>query len=64
MGKNLSSKHGQKLLDSTKQVSKRCAIKTTSTRATQKTEETTSNLVGKKITEKVKKMKQIYEISV
>ena len=52
MGKSLSSKYGQKLLDSTKK-STTDAIKTASTRAIQKTAEATGNLIGSKIADKV-----------
>ena len=52
MGKGLSNKYGQKLLDSTKK-STTDAIKTTSTRAIQKTAEATGNLIGSKIADKV-----------
>ena len=52
MGKNLSSKYGQKLLNSGKK-SAADAIKTTSKRAIQKTAETTGNLIGNKIADKI-----------
>ena len=52
MGKGLSNKYGQKLLDSTKK-STTDAIKTASTRAIQKTAEATGNLIGSKIADKV-----------
>ena len=52
MGKSLSNKYGQKLLDSTKK-STTDAIKTASTRAIQKTAEATGNLIGSKIADKV-----------
>ena len=52
MGKNLSSKYGQKLLNSGKK-SAADAIKTTSKRAIQKTAETTCNLIGNKIADKI-----------
>ena len=48
MGKSLSNKYGQKLLDSTKK-SKTDAIKTAST----KTSEATGDLIGNKITDKI-----------
>ena len=47
MGKNLSSKYGQKLLDSAKK-STTDAIKTASKRAIQKTAETSGDLIGNK----------------
>ena len=49
VGKNLSNKYGQKLLDSAKK-STTDAIKTVSKRATQKTAEATGDLIGNKIT--------------
>ena len=52
MGKGLSNKYGQKLLDSTK-ISTTDAIKTASTTAIQKTAEATGNLIGSKIADKV-----------
>ena len=52
MGKSLSSKYGQKLLDSTKK-SATHAIKTASKRAIQKTAEATSDLIGNKIADKI-----------
>ena len=48
IGKNLSNKYGQKLLDSAKK-STTDAIKTTSKRAIQKTAEATGDLIGNKI---------------
>ena len=48
MGTKLSSKYGQKLLDSTKK-STADAIKTASKRAIQKTAEATGDLIGKKL---------------
>ena len=51
MGKSLSSKYGQKLLDSTKK-STTDAIKTASRRAIQKTVEATADLTGDKIADK------------
>ena len=50
--KNLSSKYGQTLLDSAKK-SKIDPIKTASKGAVQKTAETTGNLIGKKIADKI-----------
>ena len=52
IGKNLSNKYGQKLLDTVKK-STTDAIKTASKRAIQKTAETTSDLVGNKIAHKI-----------
>ena len=52
MGKSLSNKYGQKLLDSAKK-STPDAIKTTSRRAIQKTAEATGDLIGKKIADKI-----------
>ena len=52
MGKSLSSKYGQKLLDSTKK-STTDAIKTASKRAIQKTTEATGDLMDNKIADKI-----------
>ena len=52
MGKSLSNKYGQKLLDSTKK-STTDAIKTASKRAIQKTAEATGVLTGNKIADKI-----------
>ena len=52
MGKNLSNKYGQKLLDSTRK-STINAIKTASKRAIQKTAEATGDLIGNKIADKI-----------
>ena len=52
MGKHLSNKYGQKLLDSAKR-STTDAIKTASKRVNQKTVEATGDLIGNKIDEKV-----------
>ena len=52
MGKNLSNKYGQKLLDSAKK-SAADAIKTASKRAIQKTTEATGDLIGNKIANKI-----------
>ena len=52
MGKSLSSKYGQKLLDTAKK-SATDAIKTASKRAIQKTAEATSDLIGNKIADKI-----------
>ena len=52
MGKSLSNKHGQKLLDSAKKCTTD-AIKTASKRAIQKTAEATGDLIGNKIADKI-----------
>ena len=52
MGKSLSNRYGQKLLDSAKK-STTDAIKTASKRAIQKTAEATDDLIGNKIAEKI-----------
>ena len=52
MGKTLSNKYGQKILDSAKK-STADAIKTTSKRAIQKTVEATGDLFGNKIANKI-----------
>ena len=52
MGKSLSNKYSQKLLDSAKK-STTDAIKTASKRAIQKTAEATGDLIGNKITDKI-----------
>ena len=52
MGKNLSYKYGQNLLDSAKK-STTDAIKTASKRAIQKTAEATGNMIGNKIADKI-----------
>ena len=52
MGKSLSNKYGQKLLDSAKK-STADAIKTASKRAIQKTTEATGDLIGNKIADKI-----------
>ena len=53
MGKSLSNKYGQKLLDSAKK-STTDAIKTASKRAIQKTVEATGDLIGNKIADKIR----------
>ena len=55
MSKNLSSKNSQKLLDHAKQ-SATDALKTTSKRAIQKTEETTGDFICGKIANKLTKV--------
>ena len=52
MGKSLSNKYGQKLLDCAKK-STADAIKTASKRAIQKTAEATGDLIGNKIADKI-----------
>ena len=52
MGKSLSNKYGQKLLDSAKK-STTDAIKTASKRAIQKTAKATGDLIGNKIADKI-----------
>ena len=52
MGKSLSNKYGQKLIDSAKK-STTDAIKTASKRAIQKTPEGTGDLIGNKIANKI-----------
>ena len=52
MGKSLSNKYGQKLLDSAEK-STTDAIKTASKRAIQKTAEATGDLIGNKIADKI-----------
>ena len=52
MGKSLSNKYGQKLLDSAKK-STTDAIKTASKRSIQKTAEATDDLIGNKIADKI-----------
>ena len=52
MGKNLSNKYSQKLLDTAKKFTTD-AIKTTSKRAIQKTGEATGDLIGNKIPDKI-----------
>ena len=52
MGKSLSNKYGQKLLDSAKK-STTDAIKTASKKAIQKTAEATDDLIGNKIADKI-----------
>ena len=53
IGKNLSNKTGQKLLDSAKKIYKMDAIKTASKRAIQKTAEATGDLIGNTIADKI-----------
>ena len=58
MGKNLSNKYGQKLLDNAKE-STADPIKAASKRAIQKTAEVTDDLIGKKIAEKITSVSKI-----
>ena len=53
MGKSLSNKYGQKLLDSAKKSTTTDAIKTASKRAIQKTAEATGDLIGNKVADKI-----------
>ena len=53
MGKSLSNKYGQKLIDRAKK-STADAIKTASKRAIQETAEATGDLIGSKIADKIK----------
>ena len=57
MGKSLSNKYGQKLLDSAKK-STADAIKTCSKRVIQKTAETTDDWIGNKIADKMRCFKK------
>ena len=52
MGKSLSNKYGQKLLDSAKKFTTD-AIKTASKRAIKKTAEATGDLIGNKFVDKI-----------
>ena len=52
IGKSLSNKYGQKLIDTTKK-STTDAIKTVSKRAIQKTAEATGDLIGNRIADKI-----------
>ena len=52
IGKNLSNKYGQKLLDSDKNL-KKDAIKTASKKAIQKPVEATGDLIDNKIADKI-----------
>ena len=60
MGKSLSSKYGQKLLDSAKK-STTDAIKTILKRAIQKTAEATGDLIGNEIADNIKPSKQVFQ---
>ena len=59
IGKNVSIKYGQKLLDSAKE-STTDLIKTASKRAIQKTAEATGNLIGNKIADKITNVSKKY----
>ena len=52
MGKNLSNKYNQKIIDTAKKQTTD-AIKTASKRAIQKTAEATTDLIGNKIADKI-----------
>ena len=56
IGKNLSNKYGQKLIDTAKR-STSDAIKITSKRVVQKSVEATGNLTGNKIADKITSIK-------
>ena len=58
IGKNLSNKYGQKIIDTAKK-STTDAIKTASKRAIQKTAEATDDLIGNKIADIKKSCKRI-----
>ena len=58
MSKNLSTKYGQKLLDSARK-STTDAIKTASKRAIQKTAEATCDLIGNKIADEITSVSKI-----
>ena len=58
MGKNLSKKYGQKILDSAKK-STTDTIKTALKRAIQKTAEVTGDLIGNKIADKITRVSKI-----
>ena len=62
MGKSLSNKYGQKLLDSAKK-STTDAIKTASKRAIQKTAEATGDLIGNKIADKITSVSKKHNIN-
>ena len=59
IGKNLSNKYGQKLLDSTNK-STVDAMKTASKRAIQKTAEATGGLIGNKTADKITNSYNLY----
>ena len=61
MGKSLSNKYGQRLLDSAKK-STTDAIKTASKRAIQKTAEATGDLIGNKIADKITSLQKLNKI--
>ena len=64
MGKRLSIKYGQKLLDSAK-ISTTDAIKTASARTIQKTAEATGDVIGNRITDNItiKSLQKNYKIT-
>ena len=57
MGKSLSDKYGQKLIDTAKKFTTD-AIKTASKRAIQKTTKATGDLIGNKIADKITRRKR------
>ena len=61
MGKNLSSKYGQKLLDSAKKFTTG-VIKTASKSAIKKTAEATGDLIGNKIADKITSVSKISSV--
>ena len=61
MGKSLSNKYDQKLLDSTKK-STTDAIKAASKRAIQKTAEATGDLIGNKIADKITSVSKRFSV--
>ena len=63
IGKSLSNKYGQKLLDSAKKFTTD-AIKTASKREIQKTAEATGDLIGKKVADKITSKASPKEVSV
>ena len=63
MGKSLSNKYGQKVLDNAKK-STTDAKKTASKRAIQKTAETTSDLIGNKVADKITSKARSKDVSV
>ena len=62
MGKSLSDKYGQNLIDSAKK-SATDAVKTASKREIQKTAETTGDLIGNKIADKITSVSKKHNIN-
>ena len=62
MGKSLSDKYGQNLIDSAKK-SATDAVKTASKREIQKTAETTGDLIGNKIADKIASVSKKHNIN-